>query len=100
LAEVGVDGVEGICGPPQGDVTLAGAREIAGPALTLWGGIPQDFVHDTHDREEFEAAVQGAAQEARGDSRMILGVADRVPVDADLNRLEAIPSLVEKARSG
>jgi hypothetical protein len=31
---------------------------------------------------------------------MILGVADRVPVDADLNRLEAIPSLVEKARSG
>jgi hypothetical protein len=100
LAEAGVDGVEGIAGPPQGDVGLAEARENAGPALTLWGGIPQDFVHDTHDREEFEAAVLGAAKEARGDSRMILGVADRVPVDADLSRLEAIHSLVEKARSG
>ncbi len=94
LAQAGVDGVEGVCGPPQGDVTLAEAREIAGPGLTLWGGIPQDFVHDTHDREEFEAAVVSAAQEAAGDGRMILGVADRVPVDADLGRLEAIPDLI------
>jgi hypothetical protein len=96
LAEAGVDGLEGIAGPPQGDVTLAEAREIAGPALTLWGGIPQDFIHDTHDREEFEAAVMSAAQEARGDGRTMLGVADRVPVDADLSRLEAIPALAER----
>jgi hypothetical protein len=95
LVEAGVDGVEGIAGPPQGDVNLAEAREIAGPALTLWGGIPQDLLHDTHVREEFEAAVLGATQEASGDGRMILGVADRVPVDADLSRLEAIPALIE-----
>jgi hypothetical protein len=95
LVEAGVDGVEGIAGPPQGDVTLAEAREIAGPALTLWGGIPQDLLHDTHVRVEFEAAVWGATQEASGDSRMMLGVADRVPVDAELGRLEAIPALIE-----
>ena len=40
-----------------------------------------------------------AAQEAMGDRRMILGVVDRVPVDADLRRLEVIPSLVERAWS-
>ena len=96
LAEAGLDGVEGVCGPPQGDVTLAQAREIVGTALTLWGGIPQDFVHDTHVRDEFEAAVVAAGQEAMGDSRMILGVADRVPVDADLSRIEAITGLVER----
>jgi hypothetical protein len=28
---------------------------------------------------------------------MILGVADRVPVSAELTRLAAIPSLIEKA---
>jgi hypothetical protein len=95
LVEAGVDGVEGIAGPPQGDVNLAEAREVAGPALTLWGGIPQDLLHDTHVLEEFEAAVRGAAQEASGDGRMMLGVADRVPVDADLSRLEAIPALIE-----
>jgi hypothetical protein len=100
LAEVGVDGVEGVAGPPQGDVSLAQAREIVGRRVTLWGGIPQDFLLDMHDRQEFEATVIQAVQEARGDSRMILGVADRVPVDADLSRLEAIPALVERALSG
>ena len=45
--------------------------------------------------EEFETAVASAAQEAAGDGRIILGVADRVPVDADLGRLEAIPGLIE-----
>ena len=99
LTAAGVDAVEGIAGPPQGDVTLAEAREIAGPALTLWGGIPQDFMHDTHDLEEFEASIQAAVREARGDSRMILGVADRVPVDADLSRLEAIHSRLDSIRS-
>jgi hypothetical protein len=97
LVEAGVAGVEGIAGPPQGDVTLAEAREIAGPALTLWGGIPQDLLHDTHLRQEFEAGVRGAAQEASGDGRTMLGVADRVPIDAELSRLEAIPALVERA---
>jgi hypothetical protein len=38
-----------------------------------------------------------AAQEAQGDSRMILGVADRVPVEAEPDRLEAIPMLLEQA---
>jgi hypothetical protein len=97
LSEAGVDGVEGVAGPPQGDAPLAEAREIAGPGLTLWGGIPQDFLHDTREPEEFEAAVMGAAREAVGDSRTILGVADRVPVDADLGRLMAIPALIERA---
>jgi hypothetical protein len=100
LAEAGVDGIEGIAGPPQGDVSLAQAREIAGPDITLWGGIPQDFLLDTHDRGRFEAVVVQAAQEAKGDSRMILGVADRVPVDAELCRLEAIASLATDGGSG
>jgi hypothetical protein len=97
LAGAGVDGVEGIAGPPQADASLAVARQIAGPALTLWGGIPQDLLLPTHPREEFQAAVGQAAREALGDRRMILGVADRVPVDAELSRLQAIPALVDQA---
>jgi hypothetical protein len=96
LVEAGVDGIEGIAGPPQGDATLAEAREVAGPALTLWGGIPQDLLHDAHTLEEFEAGVRGAAQEASGDGSIMLGVADRVPIDAELSRLEAIPALIER----
>jgi hypothetical protein len=89
LAAAGMDGVEGVAGPPQSDATLAEARALAGPDLTLWGGIPQDFTLGTHDRAVFEAAVRQAAQEAQNDGRMILGVADRVPVDADVDRIAA-----------
>jgi hypothetical protein len=97
FAAVGLDGIEGIAGPPQGNATLAEAREIGGPGLTLWGGIPQDFLLNTYDRTAFEAAVRQAAHEARGDGRMILGVADRVPVNAELDRLTSITSLVEES---
>jgi hypothetical protein len=99
LAQAGVDGLEGIAGPPQGDVSLAQAREAVGPGLALWGGIPQDFVLDTHDQARFEAAVRQAVREARENGRMVLGVADRVPVDADLERLKMIPALIEQSTS-
>ncbi len=94
LAEAGVDGVEGIAGPPQGDISLAEARQVAGPGLTLWGGIPQDLLVDIHSHEEFVEGTREAIRQAQGDRRMILGVADRVPVDADFARLEAIPRIL------
>ena len=94
LAEAGVDGVEGIAGPPQSDASLAEARQLAGPGLTLWGGIPQDLLQDIHAQDVFEAGVAEAIRQANGDNRMILGVADRVPVDAEFARLQAIPGLV------
>lgn len=97
LAGAGVDGVEGICGPPQSDASLAEARELAGPAFTLWGGIPQDALLPDWDEARFQAAVTQAVQEAQADRRAILGVADVVPIDADIARLQAIPALLAAA---
>jgi hypothetical protein len=94
LASAGVAGVEGACGPPQGDTTLAQARELTGPAFTLWGGVPQDVLTDAHSEQAFEESVQLAVQAARGDSRAIIGVADRVPTTAELDRLQALPALI------
>jgi hypothetical protein len=100
LVETGVDGFEGVSGTPQSDLTLAQARAAVGPAATLWGGIPQDFVLETHEQQEFEEAVAKAVQDAKGDGRMILGIADRVPVGVDLKRLEAIPRLIKRSVAG
>ncbi|MCB9130843.1 MAG: hypothetical protein H6647_07865 [Anaerolineales bacterium] len=99
LANTGVDGVEGISGPPQSDAGLAEARQLAGPAFTLWGGIPQDALLPDFDRDRFEALVLQAVREARNDSRAIIGVADRVPVLADIGRLRSVPSLLAAALS-
>ena len=100
LAEAGVDGVEGIAGPPQSDATLAEARALAGPNLALWGGIPQDFLVDIRTEAEFEDAVTKAAQQALGDGRMILGIADRVSVDSSIERLQQVAGLIERAATG
>jgi hypothetical protein len=97
MVEAGIDVIEGVCGPPQSNLPLPEAREMAGPDVTLWGGIAQDFLLDMHDRAKFEAAVQQVTREVKGDSRMILGVADRFPTEAELDRLEAIPELVAQA---
>jgi hypothetical protein len=90
LAAAGVSGVEGIAPPPQSDASLKQARALAGPDLTLWGGIAQDFLLNTGSEADFEAAVAAAADEANQDPRSLLGVADRVPVDAVPTRLEAL----------
>ena len=89
LARCGVSAVEGVSGPPQSDATLTEAREIVGPALALWGGIPQDVVLDTTGQEAFEAALAAAMEEARQPG-MILGIADRVPPEALPERLAAV----------
>ena len=94
LADIGVDAVQGIAGPPQSNATLLQARQLAGPNLTLWGGIPQDLLLPNHSQTEYEAAVATALEQTEGDRRAILGVADKVPVDADLDRLRALPELV------
>jgi len=60
----------------------------------LWGGIAQDYLLDLHNQQDFETAVRQARQEVKGDRRMILGIADRVPVDAKLDRLLAVANLV------
>ena len=95
LRESGIDGIQGIAGPPQGDTDFATAREKAGPDIALWGGISQDFLLDTYDTAAFEAAVRQAADAARNQSRIILGVADQVPPQASLDRLKSIPALIE-----
>jgi hypothetical protein len=94
FVEAGVDGLEGISGPPQNNATLAQARQIAGPNVTLWGGIPQDYLLDTHPWDAFETAVRQAGAEATGDPRTLVGVADRVPTLADPDRIAAIPELL------
>lgn len=97
LAAAGVDGLEGICSAPQSDASLAEARQLAGPTFTLWGGIAQDVLLPPYHQDQFEAAVAQAALDAGADARAIIGVADRVPVAADLDRLQAIPELIERA---
>jgi hypothetical protein len=90
LAGSGIDALSGISGPPQSDATLSEARKATGPCITLWGGIPQDYVMPMHDLSVLIESVEQAKAFAAIDNRTIIGIADHVPVDAEFSRLKEI----------
>ena len=100
LADCGVDCVEGVCGPPQGDASIPESRSLCGNKLTLWGGLAQDWLLPSSTEAEFRMAYDLALADIQADSRAVLGVAgkhaekravlgvaDRVPADAVIERL-------------
>ena len=88
VSKAGIDAVAGICGPPQGDTPLKEAREKTGTELVLVGGIPQDCLLPSVEIAELEKALDLTIAEAENDSRIIISIADHVPIDADISRLE------------
>jgi hypothetical protein len=89
-----IDGLAGISGPPQSDATLSEARKATGPDITLWGGIPQDYVMPQHDLSVLIESIETAKAFAENDNRTIIGIADHVPVDAEFTRLQEISNRI------
>jgi hypothetical protein len=94
LAGSGIDGLNGISGPPQSDATLSEARDATGPDITLWGGIPQDYVMPMHDLSVLIDSIEETKAFAEIDNRTIIGIADHVPVDAEFSRLKEISNRI------
>ena len=97
LARCGVDCVQGVSGPPQGDSTLQEARALVGPGLALWGGIPQDTLLASCSDGDFRAAAEAAFALAAADPGIVAGVADRIPADALPERITALARMSEGA---
>jgi hypothetical protein len=94
LAGSGIDGLAGISGPPQSDASLSAAREATGANITLWGGIPQDYVMPMVDLSLLIESVEAAKAFAQIDNRTIIGIADHVPVEAEFSRLKEISNRI------
>jgi hypothetical protein len=94
MAGCGIDGLAGISGPPQSDAALPDARQAAGPDVTLWGGIPQDYVMPMVDRALLIESIEAVMAFAASDPRTVIGIADHVPVDAEFTRLQEISSRI------
>ena len=90
LAGSGIDGLAGISGPPQSDAPLPEARRVTGPDISLWGGIPQDYVMPMVEMSLLIDSIEAAKAFAAIDPRTIIGIADHVPVEAEFSRLKEI----------
>jgi len=87
----GFDVAESVCPKPMTRCSLREARAGMGPRITVWGGIPSLALLPGHmDERAFEAYLDELFLEAACGGRLILGVSDNVPPDADLGRLGRI----------
>ena len=90
------DVAESVCPEPMTRCTLAQLREGMGDQTTVWGGIPSvALLPDAMDEAAFEAYFDKVFAELGTGERLILGVSDNVPPDADLGRLRRLGERVE-----
>jgi hypothetical protein len=76
--------------------TLEEIRKGMGPDTTVWGGIPSvSLLPDTMSDSAFESYLDEIFDHLGSGERLIFGVSDNVPPDADLSRLTRIASRIE-----
>ena len=90
------DVAESVCPAPMTQCTLAELRVGFGPETTVFGGIPSvALLDDAMADTAFETYLDQVFDALGNGDHLILGVADNVPPDANLDRLEAIKRRVE-----
>lgn len=92
----GMDGVESVTPAPVGDLSPDAARDEAGDHLVLWGGAPGAIFSPIYPEKAFEERILEWLAIRHRSPRLVLGVADQVPPDADLNRVRRVREIVEE----
>jgi hypothetical protein len=87
----GFDVAESVCPQPMTRCSLREVRQGLGSRITVWGGIPSvALLPDIMDDRAFEKYLDDLFAGLGTGERLILGVSDNVPPDADLSRIDRI----------
>ena len=91
---MGFDAVEAITPAPVGDVAVEETRSVSGSdRLILWGGVPGAMFAPPFTWSDMEAHVAGVL-EHWGRGPFVLGVADQVPPNGDIDFCRQIGEMV------
>jgi hypothetical protein len=94
LAETGIDAIEALTPSPAGDVDVEEMRTIArNNQVILWGGIPGVMFAPPFTWVEMEQQVKKTLHAWQG-TPFILGTADQVPPDGDIEMVRLISDMV------
>ncbi len=92
----GVDVAESVCPHPMTTCTLKEIREGFGTKTTVWGGIPSTSLLETSmDEGSFDVYLDEIFSELETGERLIFGVSDNVPPEANMLRFEKIQKKIE-----
>jgi len=85
------DVADSVCPKPMTRCTLKQIREAMGPKVTTWGGLCSvAFLDGAMDDANFETYLDQTFNDIGTGERLIFGVSDNVPPDANLSRLERV----------
>ncbi len=94
LVASGFDAVEALTPQPAGDITVGEMADLAGSeAVILWGGVPGAMFAPPYTWEDMQRHVEKVLDCWDG-RPFVLGVADQVPPDGDIDFCRKIAELV------
>ena len=97
LASVGFDAVEALTPYPAGDLRIEEMRAVANSdSVILWGGVPGVMFAPPFTWQDMENHMRRLLDAWRG-TRFIVGVADQVPPDGNIDFCRRIAELVHAA---
>jgi len=97
LVEVGFDGVESITPGPVGDVEIEELRALCGSEDTIiWGGIPGAMFAPPWTREQMREHTVRLLDALAAGGRLIVGSADQVPPDGDIELCRLISDTIDE----
>jgi hypothetical protein len=96
LAASGFDAVEALTPQPFGDLTPTEMDRLVGRSdLILWGGVPGALFSPPTDWNQMRQQVEGLLSDWSG-RPFVMGVADQVPPDGDVDFCRQIGGLVSR----
>ncbi len=96
LGKTGVDCAQSVTPAPVGDVSVEKMRELAGPDIILWGGLPGAYFSHLYPEKTLQQMAMDVMERHLEDHKFIMGVADQVPPDGVIERVRHISNLVKK----
>ena len=97
LAACGMDGIEAITPKPVGTVAAKDLRALArNNCVVLWGGLPAAIFVPSFPRDQFETYLQELIAIAKVDKRMIIGSADQISPDAEMDRVQRVSEVIKR----
>lgn len=96
IVEAGFHMVECFVTAPMVKVTMAQARAVFGKDVIIWGGIPSIMLEDSFSDEAFDAYMLDLFRTVAPGDAFILGVADNVMPDSNMDRVERVTAMVER----
>jgi len=97
IRESGMHVAEAVCPFPMTKVKIEEYYARWGDKLTIFGGIPQSLLSEgTASEEEFQRYVDHFFRAVAPGRRIIVGVADTTPPDADFDRLRRLGDRVQR----